>query len=129
MSSGKIRFRLPLLLTSFLVDNLEKFLYKNRTTMSFAKNLRTERKKLGLSAEELAERVRVSRSYITLLESDKRSPTKTIVAKIAKGLRVKSWVVEEWFLEDQLKKLGIKDKKILYKLRLIIIPFLKGKKR
>jgi len=42
---------------------------------------------------------------------------------------VETWVVEEWFLEDQLKKLGIKDKKTLYKLRLIIIPFLKGKKR
>ena len=97
--------------------------------MSFAKNLRTERKKQGLSAEELAKLVGVSRSYITLLESGKRSPSKTIVAKITKGLMVKSWVVEEWFLEDQLKKLGIKDKKILYKLRLIIIPFLKGKKR
>ena len=97
--------------------------------MSFAKNLRTERKKLGLSAKELAKRVHVSRSYITLLESDKRSPTKTIVAKIAKGLEVESWVVEEWFLEDQLKKLGIKDEKTLYELRLIIIPFLKGKKR
>ena len=111
------------------VDKLERFMYKNRMTMSLAKNLRTERKRLGLSAEELAELVGVSRSYITLLESGKRSPSKTIVAKIAKGLRVKSWVVEEWFLEDQLKKLGIKDKKILYKLRLIIIPFLKGKKR
>ncbi len=97
--------------------------------MSFAKNLRTQRKKLGLSAEELAERVGVSRSYITLLESGKRSPTKTIVAKIAKGLGVEGWVVEEWFLEDQLKKFGIKDKKIIYQLRLIIIPFLKGKKR
>ena len=97
--------------------------------MSFAKNLCTERKKLGLSAEELAERVGVSRSYITLLESGKRSPTKTIVAKIAKGLGVESWVVEEWALEEQLKKFGIKDKNILYQLRLIIIPFLKGKKR
>ncbi len=97
--------------------------------MSFAKNLRSERKKLDLSAEELAKRVGVSRSYITLLESGKRSPTKTIVAKIAKGLGVESWVIEEWFLEDQLKKLGIKDEKTLYELRLIIIPFLKGEKR
>lgn len=97
--------------------------------MSFAKNLRIERKKLGLSAEELAERVGVSRSYITLLESGKRSPTKTIVAKIAKGLGVESWLVEEWFLEDKFKKFGIEDEKTLYELRLIIIPFLKGKKR
>ena len=97
--------------------------------MSFAKNLRTERKKLGLSAKELAKRVGLSRSYITLLENGERSPTKTIIAKIAKGLMVKSWVVEEWFLEDQLKKFGIEEEKTLYELRLIIIPFLKGKKR
>lgn len=96
--------------------------------MSFAKNLRTERKKLGLLAEELAERVGVSRSYITLLENGKRSPTKTVVAKIAKGLGVESWVVEEWFLEDQLKKFGIEDEETLYKLRLIITPLLKGKR-
>jgi len=95
--------------------------------MSFAKNLRLARKKLGLSTEELARKAGISRSYITLLESGKRPPTKTIIHKITKGLGVKSWVVEEWFLEDQLKKLGIKDKKILYKLRLIIIPFLKEK--
>ena len=96
--------------------------------MLFPKKLRTERKKLGLSAEELAKRVHVSRSYITLLESGKRPPTKTIITKIAKGLRVKSWLVKVWFLEDQLKRLGIKDKKILYKLRLVIEPFLRTKR-
>lgn len=96
--------------------------------MSFAKNLHTERKKLGLSTQELAKKVGISRSYITLLENGKRPPTKTIIMKIAKALRVKSWLVEEWFLEDQLKKLGITDKKILYKLKLIIEPFLRTKR-
>ena len=96
--------------------------------MLFAENLRAIREKLGLSTEELAKRVHVSRSYITLLEGGKRSPTKAIVSKIAKGLKLKAWVVEDWFLEDYFKKLGIKDKKVIYKLRLIIIPFLKTKK-
>jgi len=96
--------------------------------MLFSKNLRTERKGLGLSAEEFAKRVHVSRSYITLLENGKRSPSKNVVTKIAKGLGIKNWVVEEWFLEDQLKKLGITDKKILYKLKLIIKPFLRTKR-
>ena len=91
--------------------------------MLFAKRLFAERKKLGLSTQELAKKVGVSRSYITLLENGKRPPTKTIIPKITKGLKVKSWLVEGWFLESQLKKLGIKDKKILYKLRLIIEPF------
>lgn len=96
--------------------------------MSFGKNLRIKRRELGLSAEELANRVHVSRSYITLLENGRRRPTKNIITKIAKRLGIKNWVVEEWFLEDQLKKLGITDKKTLYKLRLIIIPFLRTKR-
>lgn len=96
--------------------------------MSFAKNLRNERKKLGLSTQELARKIGISRSYITLLENGKRPPTKTIIRKIAKGSGIKSWLVEEWFLEDQFKKFGIKDKQILYKLRLIIEPFLRTKK-
>ena len=96
--------------------------------MLFAKRLFAERKKLCLSTQELAKKVGVSRSYITLLENGKRPPTKTIITKIAKGLRVKSWLVKVWFLEDQLKRLGIKDKKILYKLRLVIEPFLRTKR-
>lgn len=72
--------------------------------MSFAKNLRTERRKLDLSTQELAKKAGISRSYVTLLENDKRPPTKTTVTKIAKGLGVKSWLIEKWFIEEQLKK-------------------------
>lgn len=74
--------------------------------MSFAKNLRLERKKLGLSAEELANRVHISRSYITLLENGKRSPGKTLLPKIAHALKLEKSVVVGWYLADQKEKLS-----------------------
>ena len=74
--------------------------------MSFAKNLRTERKKLGLSAEELANRVHVSRSYITLLENGKRQPGKNLLPKVARALKLEKSVVVGWYLADQKEKLG-----------------------
>lgn len=73
--------------------------------MPFAKNLRTKREKLGLSTEELARRVHVSRSYITLLENDKRSPGKGLLSRIARALRLEKKVVVGWYLEDQKEKL------------------------
>ena len=74
--------------------------------MLFAENLRSIREKLGLSAEELAKRVHVSRSYITLLENGKRLPGKTLIPKIARALRLEKSVVVEWYLADQQEKLG-----------------------
>jgi len=74
--------------------------------MIFAENLRAMREKLGLSAEELARRVHVSRSYITLLENGKRSPGKTLIPKIARALRLEKSVVVGWYLADQKEKLG-----------------------
>ena len=74
--------------------------------MSFAKNLRLRRKKLDLSTEELARRVHVSRSYITLLENGKRLPGKTLIPKIARALRLEKSIVVGWYLADQKEKLG-----------------------
>jgi len=74
--------------------------------MLFAENLRSIREKLGLSAEELAKRVHVSRSYITLLENGKRLPGKTLIPKIARALRLEKSVVVGWYLADQKEKLS-----------------------
>ena len=68
--------------------------------MLFSKNLRTKREKLGLTAGELANRVHVSRSYITLLENGKRLPGKTLLPKIARALRLEKSVVVRWYLAD-----------------------------
>lgn len=74
--------------------------------MIFAENLRAIREKLGLSAEELANRVHVSRSYITLLENGKRLPGKNLLPKIARALKLEKSVVVGWYLADQKEKLG-----------------------
>lgn len=80
--------------------------------MIFSENLRKRREELGLSTEELANRVHISRSYITLLESGKRIPGKTLLPKIARALRVEKQIVVDWYLECQevklKKRLGIK---------------------
>ena len=71
----------------------------------FGENLRTERKKLGLSTEALAKACGTSRSYLTLIENGKRLPGKQILPKIAKALGVKTIVVLNWYLEDVAKNL------------------------
>ena len=76
--------------------------------MIFAENLRARRKKLGLFAEELANRVHVSRSYITLLENGKRLPGKNLLPKIARALKLEKSIVVEWYLAEQREKLGVK---------------------
>ena len=76
--------------------------------MTFAENLRTKRENLGLSAEELANRIHVSRSYITLLENGQRTPGKHLLPKIARALRLEKQIVAAWYLEDQKEKLGLK---------------------
>jgi len=79
--------------------------------MLFAEYLRAERKKLGLSAEELAKRCGTSRSYITLMESGKRLTGKNVIMKIAMGLNLSSSVVINWYLEDVKEKLEKKSAK------------------
>ena len=74
--------------------------------MKFAENIRAKRESLGLTAEELATRVHVSRSYITLLENGKRIPGKTLLPKIARALKLEKSVIVEWYLAEQKEKLS-----------------------
>lgn len=74
--------------------------------MSFAENLRKKRKELDLSAEELANRIHISRSYVTLLESGERTPGKTLLPKIARALKLEKSVIVEWYLAEQKEKLS-----------------------
>jgi transcriptional regulator with XRE-family HTH domain len=76
--------------------------------MPFGKRLYNERKKNNLSAEELAKRCGVSRSYITLIENSKRLPGKKLIPKIAKSLNLKTNIVINWYLEDIRLKLESK---------------------
>ena len=56
----------------------------------FGRNVRVCRQNLGLSQEALAEQSGLHRTYISGLESGRRNPTITVVAQLAKALRVKA---------------------------------------
>jgi len=51
--------------------------------------IRTARKKAGHSQETLADRIKVNRSYLSLVENGKSSPTFEFLQKVAGGLNIK----------------------------------------
>jgi len=63
---------------------------------SFAKVLKARRKSEGLSQEELAHRLDLSVSYISLLETENRQPTLTVLAAVAGefGISIAEFVAE-----------------------------------
>lgn len=73
--------------------------------MTFGERLRLERGKHDLSAEALAEKCGVSRSYITLIENGKRLPGKKVIPRIALALKLKMNIIVNWYLEDLREKL------------------------
>ena len=54
----------------------------------FAKNMRAQRERLGLSQEALGEACNLHRTEISLLERGQRDPRLSTVVRVAKGLRV-----------------------------------------
>ncbi len=73
--------------------------------MKFGGRLRAERKKNNLSTQALATACGVARSYITLIENNKRLPGKKIIPKIADALNLKTVDVLNWYLEDLGQKM------------------------
>lgn len=56
---------------------------------TLAKNLKKAREDRDLSQEELAFEANIHRTYISGVERGVRNPTVTVLAKIAKALKVK----------------------------------------
>jgi len=54
----------------------------------FGDLLQKARLKAGMTQEELAATVRLTREYISLLEHDKRTPTIHVFIRLARALRV-----------------------------------------
>jgi transcriptional regulator with XRE-family HTH domain len=73
--------------------------------MAFGDRLRSERKKNKLSAQAFADACGLSRSYITLIENNKRLPGKRILRKIGEPLNLQPSAVITWYLEDIKEKL------------------------
>lgn len=56
--------------------------------LNIGKKIRLLREKKGLKQDELADKVGISRPYLSGIEGDKRNPTYTIVREIANELDV-----------------------------------------
>lgn len=72
---------------------------------SFGTRLRKERKKHSLSTQNIAKMCGVSRSFITLIENNKRLPGKKLLPKIATALNLETKIVLNWYLEDISRKM------------------------
>lgn len=72
----------------------------------FGKYLLSERTKNNLSADQLALACGISRSYVTLMETGKRLPSKKIIPKLASALHLKTNIIINWYLEDIREKLS-----------------------
>lgn len=70
------------------------------TYKSFGEHLLEERKKQGLTAQEIADACGKSRSYITLIENGNRLPGKKTILQVASALNIKTVVVLNWYLDD-----------------------------
>ena len=53
-----------------------------------AQKIKTQRKKLNISQEKLAEKCDFDRTYISLLERAKRNPSYLSLIKLCKGLEI-----------------------------------------
>ncbi len=51
-----------------------------------ARNIKSARKRLNISQEELASRTQIDRTYVSGIERQVRNPTITVVAKFAEAL-------------------------------------------
>lgn len=74
--------------------------------MRLGKRLLAERKKHSLSAKTLAQACGVSRSYITLIENNKRLPGKKLIPKLAAALNLRTNIILNWYLEDVREKIN-----------------------
>ncbi|MFH1759782.1 MAG: helix-turn-helix transcriptional regulator [bacterium] len=61
---------------------------KRTILLAFAKRVRAERKKLGLSQEDFADKADFHRTYIGMIERAERNITLANIEKLAKALRI-----------------------------------------
>lgn len=74
--------------------------------MRFGERFSAQRKKKHLSVEQAAKACGISRSYIVLIESDKRRPSVKVMPKIAEVMKLPVNVILNWYLEDMREKLN-----------------------
>ena len=77
--------------------------------MSIGENIRLNRDKSGMTQDELAEKVGISRNYISDLENDRYIPSVKTLTKIAKVLNMNlDFLLEMSEIQDKSKR-GVAD--------------------
>jgi transcriptional regulator with XRE-family HTH domain len=74
--------------------------------MILGTKIASERKKNHLSADDVANLCKVSRSYITLIENGRRMPGRKVIPALAAALKIKTNILINWYLEDMREKLS-----------------------
>lgn len=73
--------------------------------MYFAEKIRERRTELELTAQDLADMLGVSRSYITLIEGGKRLPNKSRLPKLPEILKLDREVFFGWYIQNMESEL------------------------
>lgn len=81
--------------------------------MSIGLKIKKIRIGLNLSVKILSNQTGVSRSYLILIENGDRPLPKRLVEKVAEALKLPHKTVYEWYLEQELKRMGFTDKRSL----------------
>lgn len=79
--------------------------------LSIGLKIKNIRAGLGLTVGSLSQGLGVSRSYLTLIENGERRLPKGLVGKLAKAFKLPKETVYDWYLEQELREMGIKNKK------------------
>lgn len=65
------------------------FLGQKQTKEKLGKRVQKLRKNMGLSQEELAEKIKISRTHMGHVEQGRKSPSLKVMTKLAKALKVR----------------------------------------
>lgn len=84
-----------------------------KKAMSIGLKIKKIRIDSGFSTKTLSKQTGVSRSYLTLIENGDRPLPKRLVEKVAEALNLPKKTVYEWYLEQELKRMGFTDKRSL----------------
>lgn len=79
--------------------------------MSAGTKIKRTRLNQKLTVRVFASKLGVSHSYLILIESGERCLPKKLVAKVASALKLPKETVYEWYLEQELTRAGVKDRK------------------
>jgi len=79
--------------------------------MSIGSKIKNIRIGLGLTVKFLSQELGVSRSYLTLIENGERRLPKRLVGKLVKAFKLPKETVYDWYLEQELREMGITNKK------------------